>query len=173
MTANLPSIARPSAATTVDAACATAADPGGMDDMTTAAEFFAARLRFQTDPADLAAARARGDRPLILDVRSPTAWRQGRLPDARLVPLPELGDRIGEIAPDRQTEIVVYCWGPGCNGSTRAGLVLAELGYTRVRELLGGFEYWAREGLAVVVGDEPNARRERRSPDPLTAPASP
>ena len=138
--------------------------------MTTAIEFFAARLRFQTDPADLAAARARGERPLVLDVRSRVAWEQGRLPDARLAPLPDLAERIGELAPDRGTEIVVHCWGPGCNGSTRAGLLLAELGYTRVRELVGGFEYWAREGFAVVVGDEQGARRERRAPDPLTAP---
>lgn len=138
--------------------------------MTTAAEFFAARLRFQTDPADLAAARARGERPLVLDVRSRVAWEQGRLPDAVLVPLPELADRIGDLAPGRDSEIVVYCWGPGCNGSTRAGLLLAELGYQQVRELLGGFEYWAREGFAVVVGDADTARRERRPPDPLTAP---
>lgn len=139
--------------------------------MTTAARFFADRLRFQTDPADLAAARARGDRPLVIDVRSRAAWEQGRLPDAVPVPLSDLAARIGAIAPDRTADLVVYCWGPGCNGSTRAGLLLAELGYTRVRELLGGFEYWAREGFAVVVGDEQTARRERRTPDPLTAPA--
>lgn len=140
--------------------------------MTTAAEFFATRLRFQTDPADLAAARARGERPLVLDVRSRVAWEQGRLPDARLAPLPELTERIGDLAPDRAFEIVVYCWGPGCNGSTRAGLLLAELGYPRVRELVGGFEYWVREGFAVVTGDGERTRRERRVPDPLTAPAA-
>jgi 3-mercaptopyruvate sulfurtransferase SseA len=45
--------------------------------------------------------------------------------------------------------VVVDCWGPGCNGSTRAAFTLATLGYTNVRELIGGFEYWARKGLAV------------------------
>jgi 3-mercaptopyruvate sulfurtransferase SseA len=61
---------------------------------------------------------------------------------------------------------VVYCWGPGCNGSTKAALVLAKLGYRDVRELVGGFEYWAREGLAIEAG----AGRYRREVDDLTAP---
>jgi hypothetical protein len=41
------------------------------------------------------------------------------------------------------------------------------LGY-RVKELLGGLEYWVREGLTVVDDHGPR----RRPPDPLTAPAA-
>ena len=65
---------------------------------------------------------------------------------------------------DRSVPVVTYCWGPGCNGATRAALVLAGLGF-RVREMLGGFEYWAREGLPVATADGV------RTPavDPLTA----
>lgn len=44
--------------------------------------------------------------------------------------------------------IVVYSWGPGCNGSTGAALAFAALGYP-VREMIGGIEYWARNGLGV------------------------
>ena len=50
---------------------------------------------------------------------------------------------------DLAVPVVTYCWGPGCNGATRAALALAQLGY-QVKEMLGGFEYWAREGFAVV-----------------------
>ena len=61
--------------------------------------------------------------------------------------------------------MVTYCWGPGCNGATRAALALSTLGF-RVREMIGGFEYWAREGLPVE-----SAQGTRRSAiDPLTAP---
>jgi rhodanese-related sulfurtransferase len=35
--------------------------------------------------------------------------------------------------------------GPGCNGSTRAAARLAALGF-QVKELIGGLEYWKREG---------------------------
>jgi rhodanese-related sulfurtransferase len=130
-------------------------------------DFFAAKLRYETDPSDLAAARANGRAPIVVDVRSEVAWAQGRIPGALHAPLAVLSERAAELMPDRDSEVVVYCWGPGCNGSTRAALALAELGYTRVRELIGGFEYWAREGLAVVTDDG----RTRRPPDPLTAPA--
>lgn len=131
-----------------------------------AVDFFAAKLAFETDPSDLAADRASGAAPIVVDVRDAPGWRQGRIPGAMHAPLPELVERITEAAPARDTAIVVYCWGPGCNGSTRAALALARAGYTRVRELIGGFEYWAREGLAVVTDDG----RARRATDPLTAP---
>jgi 3-mercaptopyruvate sulfurtransferase SseA len=64
--------------------------------------------------------------------------------------------------------VVTYCWGPGCNGGTRAALVLALQGF-RVREMIGGFEYWAREGLPVATLDGVG----RPAIDPLTAPATP
>ncbi len=134
-----------------------------------ATDFFAAKLRFETDPADLAADRAAGASPLVIDVRSTEAWSQGHIPGALHIPGPELAMRAGELGADRGRALVVYCWGPGCNGSTRAALTLATLGFAAVRELIGGFEYWAREGFLV----ESSAGRDRRSPDPLTAPARP
>ncbi|WP_024818742.1 hypothetical protein [Arthrobacter sp. 31Y] len=36
----------------------------------------------------------------------------------------------------------------GCNGSTFAALAFAELGYS-VKEMIGGIEYWIRNGLPV------------------------
>lgn len=134
----------------------------------TAADFFAAKLAHETDPSDLAADRAAGAAPVVLDVRNDAAWAQGRIPGAVHVPNAQLADRAAEVLPDRDAAVVTYCWGPGCNGSTRAALTLARLGYTDVRELIGGFEYWAREGLAVVS----DTGRSRRAPDPLTAPVA-
>ena len=62
---------------------------------------------------------------------------------------------------------MTYCWGPGCNGATRAALAFARLGY-RVKEMLGGYEYWVREGF-----DTQTASGVRgNAVDPLTAPAS-
>ncbi|MGE2737660.1 rhodanese-like domain-containing protein [Mycolicibacterium vaccae] len=131
-----------------------------------AAEYFAAKLEFETDPADLAADRAQGQAPLVIDVRNSAAWSQGRIPGAVHVPNADLRSRAAEVAPDLDVPIVVYCWGPGCNGSTRGALTLTRLGYTDVRELIGGFEYWAREGFSV----DSDSGRYRRDPDPLTAP---
>jgi len=71
------------------------------------------------------------------------------------------------------TRFIVYCWGPGCNGATRAGLIISELGYV-VQEMIGGFEYWAREGFPVdkIVSDGSGAEvtiDATASVDPLTS----
>jgi rhodanese-related sulfurtransferase len=133
-----------------------------------AADFFAAKLAFETDPADLAADRASGNAPIVIDVRSAESWAQGRIPGAVHIPNAELEARIAEVAPSKDSAIVVYCWGPGCNGSTRGALILATAGYSNVRELIGGFEYWSREGFATVRDDG----RSRLAPDRLTAPVA-
>lgn len=131
-----------------------------------AREFFASRLQFQTDPSDLAADRASGMPSIVIDTRSKAGWDQGHIPGAIDIPGSELTERAASELPDLDADIVVYCWGPGCNGSTRAALALTDMGYTRVRELIGGFEYWAREGLAI----EGASGRSRRPVDELTGP---
>ena len=134
----------------------------------TAADFFAAKLAYETDPSHLAAERATGTPPIVVDTRSLASWAQGRIPGAVHIPNADLEARIAEVAPDKDAAIVVYCWGPGCNGSTRGALILTRLGYSNVRELIGGFEYWSREGLATVS----DAGRGRLSVDRLTAPVA-
>lgn len=117
-------------------------------DTAAALEHFAAKLRYETDPSDVAAALAAGDRFVLVDTRGHAAWHQGRAVGAVHMPTSEIVERAAsEIAPG--TPVVVYCWGPGCNGSTKAAVQFSRLGY-EVREMIGGFEYWAREGLAVV-----------------------
>jgi len=132
-----------------------------------AAAHFRVGLAFHTDVSDVAAALAAGGDPgfVLLDSRSTASWDQGHIPGAIHLPtalIPEQAERLL----DKAVPVVTYCWGPGCNGAARAALALAELGY-RVKEMLGGFEYWAREGFAYETWEGP----ARRTADPLTAPA--
>ena len=129
-----------------------------------AAQHFAAKLRFETDPSDVRAAQVTGERFTLIDSRGDAAWAQGRIVGAVHLPTAEIAARAVELVP-RDLPVVVYCWGPGCNGSTRAALAFSLLGY-EVRELIGGFEYWAREGLPVEDDNGP----VERAADPLTAP---
>ncbi|MFF7732191.1 rhodanese-like domain-containing protein [Streptomyces sp. NPDC007984] len=131
-----------------------------------AAAHFRAGLAFHTDVSDVAAALGAGGDPgfVLVDSRSTEAWDQGRIPGALHLPTALVPERAGQLL-DRSVPVVTYCWGPGCNGAARAALALAELGY-RVKEMLGGFEYWVREGLAFETWQG----REQRAPDPLTAP---
>lgn len=130
-----------------------------------AVAFFASRLAFQTDVVDVHAAFASGETGFVLvDSRSRAAWAQGRIPGAVHLPTAEIPERAATLL-DLGTPVVTYCWGPGCNGATRAALALARLGYL-VREMLGGIEYWTREGFPV----ETNSGLTHPEPDPLTTP---
>ena len=129
--------------------------------MTDAAAFFAARLAHQTDVADVRAAMTTAAPGFVLvDTRSAAGWAGGRIPGARHLPTAALPGDLDPAVP-----VVTYCWGPGCNGATRAALVLARAGFA-VREMIGGLEYWVREGFPV----ETDAGTTRSAPDPLTAP---
>jgi rhodanese-related sulfurtransferase len=130
-----------------------------------AAAHFARRLAVETDVSDVAASLESGSPGFVLlDSRSAEAWAQGHVPGAVHLPGREIAERVTTEL-DQAVPVVTYCWGPGCNGATRAALALARLGY-RVREMLGGFEYWAREGLPVATADGVS----RAAVDPLTAP---
>jgi rhodanese-related sulfurtransferase len=133
-----------------------------------AAAHFRGLLSCSIDVSDLAAALAREDGTgfALVDTRSEAAWEQGRIPGARHLPTALLAS--GAHGLDPAVPVVVHCWGPGCDGAHRAALVLAEQGY-RVKELMGGFEYWVREGFAYESGTAPVVTR-REPADPLTAP---
>ncbi|NBM21315.1 rhodanese-like domain-containing protein, partial [Streptomyces sp. GC420] len=88
----------------------------------------------------------------------------GHVPGAVHLPAALVPERAERIL-DKSVPVVTYCWGPGCDGAARAALALSVLGY-RVKEMLGGIEYWIREGFEA----ETRHGRERRAADPLTAP---
>jgi len=119
-------------------------------DSETALSHFNNRLRFETDADDVATAVASGAADFVLlDARSPEAYAAGHIPGAHNLSRPysvhdlaQLGDRL----------IVVYCWGPGCNGAVRAAREIAGIGLP-VKEMLGGFEYWVREGHPIEGRD--------------------
>jgi rhodanese-related sulfurtransferase len=119
-----------------------------------ATEYFERRLAFETDATDVARDLRIGAAAFtIVDVRSSEQYAAGHLPGAVSLP-----GGLGADLPDHEV-LVVYCWGPGCNGAHRAAARLSAQGY-RVKEMLGGFEYWVREGHP-VEGSETEALGQR------------
>jgi rhodanese-related sulfurtransferase len=117
-----------------------------------------ASLRCFADSADLAADLASGvEGVLVLDARRPEAYARGHIPGAVNLPHREISAESAARLPAARV-IVTYCDGIGCNGSTKAALRLAALGYT-VKELIGGLDGWIRDGLAVArdTADSPPA----------------
>ena len=129
------------------------------------AQFFAARLACQTDVSDVRAALESGNPGFtLIDSRGHDGWHQAHVPGAVHLPTADIPARAPKLL-DPAVPVVTYCWGPGCNGATKAALALARLGY-QVKEMLGGIEYWQREGFPVDTA----TGTVRPAPDPLTAP---
>ena len=121
--------------------------------------FVDARLAYEIDV--VAAARAvQSGGAVLVDTRRRESWEHGHIVGALHLPSQELEDGIATLPQDRT--LIVYGWGPGCNGATATARRLLAAGLD-VRELIGGYEYWVRNGFDVVrhgaVGSE--------VPDPL------
>ena len=130
--------------------------------MISRADFFSAKLAAETDASDLYAAQKAGEHVVVVDVRSDEAWAQGRVAGAVHMHYNDIADRAPREIPS-DARVVVYCWSPGCNAGAKGAREFAKLGYD-VREMIGGFEYWAREGYPVEDHDGVH----RRPIDPLT-----
>ena len=109
---------------------------------------FAGRLAVETDPADVHADLSKGiDSFVVVDVRSPEAYAACHVSGAVNLPVRQIrAETLEALLQSRLA--VVYCWGPGCNGATKAAARLSALGVP-VKEMIGGIEYWRREGYAV------------------------
>lgn len=117
-----------------------------------ARRYFEERLAFQTDPSDVHHDLESGVADfVIVDARQAEAHAACRIPGALHLPHGRIrASTTSHLDPD--TLIITYCWGPGCNGSTKAAAYLSALGF-KVREMIGGIEYWRREGYAVEGSD--------------------
>ena len=105
----------------------------------------------ELDAASVAALLASDTPPYLIDVREPWEWAVSSLAErgARLIPLAELGDRLGEVP--KETPVVVYCRS-GQRGQSAARQLVAG-GYGPVSNLSGGLLSWAESvepGLPVV-----------------------
>ncbi|MGO4680849.1 rhodanese-like domain-containing protein [Microbacterium sp. 2MCAF23] len=118
-----------------------------------------ARLAYEIDVVAAAQAVAAGEAVLV-DTRRRESWDHGHIAGALHLPTHGLEARIHELPRDRT--LIVYGWGPGCNGATATARILLAAGRD-TRELYGGYEYWARTGYATEAGGVVT----RRAPDPL------
>lgn len=103
----------------------------------------------ETSVAEVVAWLQQEPAPILLDVREPDEHAAGILAGALRLPRALIAMRIAELVPEKHGLIVAYC-GSGVR-SRLAAQTLAELGYTRVCSMRGGFTEWQRAGHAWVV----------------------
>src|SRR5215813_6446680 len=99
-------------------------------------------------PAELKKRLDAGEPVVVIDVRDPDEYRDGSIEGANNISRGFLEFRVGTVAPEPTTPIVLYCQ-TGLR-SMLAAKALHDLGYTKVVNLQGGFQRWAQSGLPVV-----------------------
>ncbi len=82
----------------------------------------------------------------VIDVREQNEWDAGHVAGATLLPLREVPERISQVAPDRDTPLLLHCAVGARSG--RAAAYLAQLGYTNVASLKGPLDGWKQQGGA-------------------------
>jgi sulfur-carrier protein adenylyltransferase/sulfurtransferase len=93
----------------------------------------------EIDPVDVKRMLDRGEQFVLVDVREPHEHRICNIPQAKLIPLGEVGNRLGEL--DKGADIVVHCKS-GMRSAKACG-VLRQNGFERVRNMKGGILAWA------------------------------
>lgn len=80
-----------------------------------------------------------GQAPRIVDVREPNEFACGHIPGAENLPLSVFLQEYHRLNPEE--EIVLVCRSASRSGKAQA--FLQQLGYTRVRNLVGGMLAWS------------------------------
>src|SRR6266498_649146 len=94
---------------------------------------------FQISADDLKAKVDSGQDVVLLDVREPMEWEIAHLDKAILMPVVQVPARVNELS--TADEIVVYC-----KTGVRSGRItnfLRDLGFRKVKNLVGGIDEWA------------------------------
>lgn len=105
-----------------------------------------ARIREIDVPGTLTALREGS--AVIIDVREPDEFAQGRIDGAVNIPRGVAEMAVPRFVPDSRRRIICYC-----AGGNRSALVadnLGRMGYENVESLAGGFQAWARAGNDIV-----------------------
>lgn len=109
-------------------------------------DFYQEKLAYETDSADLRTALDEGQDLVVVDGRSSEAYEREHIPGAINIPHRSISqDSLADLS--RAPLYVAYCDGIGCNASTKTAIKLATSGF-RVKELIGGLDWWKRDGHA-------------------------
>lgn len=85
---------------------------------------------------------------LLLDVREPAEYAAIHTPNAKLLPLGEVNQRLKELDTYKDKPIVVIC--RSGRRSAQAVALLQEAGFTQVSNVQGGIQAWEQAGLEVI-----------------------
>lgn len=100
-------------------------------------------LTIDVDPAHELWVR---ERPVVVDVREPDAYRRAHISNAVNIPLLDLPQHVGDLPKDLDAPVLSVC--QRGNISLSGVLYLQSLGYRNARSVTGGTNAWLERGFA-------------------------
>ena len=80
---------------------------------------------------------------LLIDCREADEYATTHIAQAKLLPMSEIADRLGELEAFRQRPIAVHCHHGG--RSLRVVRWLREQGFSQAQNMTGGIDLWSQE----------------------------
>jgi rhodanese-related sulfurtransferase len=100
-------------------------------------------LPLETDCQSVAHKLGQQDNFLLIDCREPDEHATVHIAAARLLPMSELAQRVGELDGFRDCQIAVHCHHGG--RSLKVAQWLRNQGYAKAQSMAGGIDAWALE----------------------------
>jgi rhodanese-related sulfurtransferase len=102
------------------------------------------KLAHEIDSWDLSVALEAREKIVVVDARAPEAFQREHISGAINIPHRTMSAETTKNV-DKSALVVTYCDGIGCNASTKGAMHMLKLGF-RVKELIGGLDWWKRDG---------------------------
>ena len=96
----------------------------------------------------LAVKQQSGENVFVLDVREPEEFKAGHIDGAVNVPIRTLAQSLNKLPADKSTPIAIVC--KSGIRAAYATMSLKLLGYSNVKDVVGGMLAWEKEGLPVT-----------------------
>jgi adenylyltransferase/sulfurtransferase len=98
---------------------------------------------WEVTPREVKSLLDQGDRFVFIDCRLPNEYQITNIPGAQLLPLQQIGQRIGELRGKEGEKVVVHCRSGG--RSLQFAQILRQQGFKDVKSMAGGILLWNKD----------------------------
>lgn len=95
--------------------------------------------------------KEREDGAVLIDVREPGEWKEGRISGAIHIPRGTLEFKVADVISDRDARLITYC--AAGSRAALAAATLKHIGYAGAIASEAGFDELAKHGLPVEDGN--------------------